>query len=400
MKISGTVLALCAAWLCACTLSLAGKNACESDADCIGGYVCASGICERGGKPDSRTSAEMPLLPVLPDAERVEECGDCVREQCAPARAACLDDTACVEQLSCRGACSDPACLQACVARHGYSAWFEDYWACAMTDACAGPCGSGENFACVGHYDAPRTEQAHFNLYLHFKNPRTGLAYAFPGDQRDEQFVLGARARSCLSPAEGCVASQLIDEGVVDAMDAVQLAAVVDPFSRSYDGMIEVEHDSPPDSDGLFHQLGWRDRYLLPFLTGDTEFRMYVYWRGWIRDAVREHQGSDVDFSTAAPLAVYLEDCSGAPARGVRIEVPSVSGVLQQTAMGDFGLDATETGSALVGDVPYDGAPSALPSPAIAVRAVSSDDGRVLAERRAFVRSGWTTHVWLMPSPR
>jgi hypothetical protein len=69
--------------------------------------------------------------------------------------------------------------------------------------------------------------------------------------------------------------------------------------------------------------------------------------------------------------------------------------VLNQTANGHFNREATETGSALTGDVPE----AARLRPAT-VQAVQIDTGLVVARRNdVYVRSGWTTHVWLMPQP-
>lgn len=383
---------------CACSLPLEGKRACETVADCVGGYACEDGLCvQRAGIGSNRT--ELPQSPALPDPARVEACSACAMDKCADERGSCLEDDACTELLACKGGCSDPACLQACVAEYGHSAWYDDYWACVFNDACTAPCGSGENFACVDQYDAPKTDRARFALRLRYKNPRTGLAYAFAGDQRDEQFAVGAEAHSCMSAAANCPRHQRIDTGFIDAMNTVELDVGVNPFTRNYSGMIEVEHKTQPDDDELFHQLGMRDRYLLPFLTDNTEFRMYVYWRGWIRDAVWEDSGITLNFEQAASLAVYIEDCAGAPARGVRIELPELpeARVLQQTSDGGYSSVETETGSALVGDVPLGDVPEGSPSPEIVVRAVQVKGERTIAERNTHVREGWITHLWLTP---
>jgi hypothetical protein len=343
---------------------------------------------------------ELPLLPSSPDHARVAACTACAQDSCESVRARCLEDDACTELLACRGACSNPTCAQRCVAAHGFSPWYDDFWACVLNDECAEACGSGENFACVDGYQAPRAEQDvdRFPVRFRFKNPRTGLAYAYPGDQRDEQFVVGASARSCPAQETADTRCQPTQTGVLDAMNSVQLDVVVDQYTRNFTGLIEIEHEPPSGVDRtLFQQGGTRDRYMPPFFAEPTEFRFYVFWRGWFREALDERPAGVPDFETAASVAVYLEDCMGAPARGVRIELPEASGVetLNQNSDGSLSLEATDTGSALVGDVP-----AGQRDRAIAVQAVRVEDATVVARRNdVYVRPGWITHVWLMPRP-
>jgi hypothetical protein len=344
--------------------------------------------------------SDPPLLPSLPDRERLADCRACAQESCEAPHANCLADPACSELLSCRGTCSDPACTQRCVAEHGYSPWYDDLWACVLNDACAQACGSGENFACVGAYQAPKAEKnrERFPVRFRFKNPRTGLAYAYPGDQRDEQFVVGAAARSCPPPETADSVCQPIASGTLDVANTVELDVVVDHYTRNYTGLIEIEREDVSDADpDLFEQEGLRDRYFPPFFAQATEFRFYAFWRGWFWEALQGSPDGAPDFDTAAPIAVYLEDCMGTPARGVRIELPDLPEVrlLQQQSDGGFSLEATDTGSALGGDVPS----SALAG-AIAAQAVQVDTGIVVARRNEiYVRPGWTTHLWLMPRP-
>jgi hypothetical protein len=341
-----------------------------------------------------------PALPSLPDPDRVAECEACAVEHCAEVRNRCLEIEACSALLTCRGACSDPTCTQRCVADHHYSPSYDDLWACVLQDSCAEACGSGENFACVDRYEAPKAEKnaERFPVRFRFKNPRTGLAYAYPGDQRDEQFVVGAAARSCPPPKTADSVCQPIQSGVVDVRNSVELDVVVDQYTRYFTGVIEVEREDQGEVDaGLFRQLGWRDRYLPPFFAQATEFRFYVFWRGWIREALIERPNGPPDFATAAPIAIYFEDCMGAPARGVRLELldlPSVE-VMHQSADGSFNGEATDIGSALAGDIP-----EAARGRAITAQAVRIDNHAVVARRNeVYVRAGWTTHVWLVPSP-
>ncbi len=338
-------------------------------------------------------------LPALPDPARIDACRICASRQCSAQRSACVDDTKCNRLLTCRGKCSDPACLQSCTAADGFSPWYNDLWACVFIDHCAEPCATGENFGCVDHYEEARAAQdvERVSLLLHFKNPRTRLAYAYPGDERDEQFVVGAAARSCPAPTTATTECQPIDTGNVGPDDTVRLDLRVHQLLRYFNGTIEVEaQDTSSAAPDLFRQNTWRDRYLLPPLAQATEFRLYVFWLGWIRSALREASGTTLDTEHAAPLAIYMEDCMGAPARGLRFELPEQPGlnVEHQVSDGSFS-DQTDTGSAVVGDVP-----DSMRQQAIVVQAVQVETNKVVAKRNEiYVRPRWTTHVWLTPRP-
>ena len=186
-----------------------------------------------------------------------------------------------------------------------------------------------------------------------------------------------------------------MDSGTVDATDTVQLDVAVQQVTRRYTGIVEVELPDTSQADpSRFRQLSQRDRYMPPPFAQATEFRFYVFWRGWFRDRVIESTGQVLDFEKAAPLALYLEDCMGAPAHGVRFELPEHPEiqVLHQVSDGTVG-DETDTGSALIGDIP-----DAARNSAVMVQAVQVRSGDVIAKRAdVFVRSGWTTHVWLTP---
>ena len=349
---------------------------------------------------------EPPRVPVRPESSLQAACTTCATEACADERTTCLSDTSCRALLECRGRCSDPACTQTCVARHGYSPFYDDLWGCVLIDRCAEACGSGESFACVDEYEAARAgdDEERFPVRFRYKNPRTRLAYAYSGDQRDEQFVAGARAQSCLPPDLATTECQTIDQGTVGADDSVELDLVAHEFTHAFKGVVEVELEDDADASAAaagareptrFRQLGWNDRYYPPPFAEPTEFRFYVFWRGWLREKAMSAGGEPLDFSSAAPLALYLEDCIGAPARKVHFELPDVpeANVLNQASDGTVG-DESDTGSAMLGDVP-----EPARSRTLEVRAVD-DDGRMLARRTdIFVRPGATTHVWLVPTP-
>jgi hypothetical protein len=258
---------------------------------------------------------------------------------------------------------------------------------------------SGENFACVGKYEAPKAEQGtdKFPVTLHFKNPRTGLAYAFTGDRRDEQFVVGASAQSCL-PQNSAMSTtcMAIASGNIDVSNSVTLDVSAHPVARQFIGTIEVElADLSQASRDRVRQLAWRDRYMLPPFVQATEFRLYVFSRESFPQATDERTGEVLDVDKVAPLAVYLEDCMGVPARGVRIELPDQPRIKvdnQACVNGSVGRE-TDCGSAKVGDIPE---PARLTQ--ISVQAVNVATDEVVAQRTdVYVRSGWATHVWLVP---
>ena len=363
------------------------------------GCVFACGIAACANPADELYDPlDLPRLPSVPDPGRVNACEACANEKCAAQRAACLEDDSCRELLGCKGGCSHPTCLQQCTAAHGFSAWYDDFWACVLTDECSKPCVSGENFACVGKYEAPKAEQGidKFPVTLHFKNPRTGLAYAFTGDQRDEQFAVGAKAQSCLPQKSAMHKCMAIASDNLDISNSVTLDVSVHPVARQFIGTFEVElgdlSQAPPD---LIRQLAWRDRYMAPPFAQATEFRLYVFSRGSFPEPIDEQTSEVLSADEAAPLAVYLEDCMGVPARGVRIELPGQPGIdvkNQLCEVDSFG-EATDCGSAMVGDISDPARQSK-----ITVQAVQVATDKVVAKRTdVFVRAGWATHVWLVP---
>jgi hypothetical protein len=112
---------------------------------------------------------ELPLLPAIPDPDRIDACTECVRTSCADLRTTCLGSPRCKALLSCEGRCSDPNCLARCSDALPPSPDFDDYFACAFGAVAQGPtaeespiassctvCGPGKNFACAGSYSWDR----------------------------------------------------------------------------------------------------------------------------------------------------------------------------------------------------------------------------------------------------
>jgi hypothetical protein len=341
---------------------------------------------------------EIPPLPSTPDQDRVKSCQACAEDKCGAQRTACMEDDACRALLGCKGWCTEPTCLQRCTADHGFSPWYDDFWACVLTDECAKPCMSGENFACVGKYEAPKADQGtdKFPVTFHFKNPRTRLANGYTGDQRDEQFVVGASAQSCQRQKSAMSSCISIASDTVDRSNAVKLNLSVQPDARYFAGTIEVDlKDWSQAAPERTRQLAWHDRYMPPPFAEKTEFRFYVYARDLFPEA-RDAQGAAViSAADAAPLAIYLEDCMGVPARGVRIELvgqPDIDVKNQVCGVDTFGAE-TNCGSAMVGNIS-----DPLRHEQISVQAVHVATKTVVAKRSdIYVREGWATHVWLMP---
>jgi hypothetical protein len=353
-------------------LSLA---ACSNDLDALYG----DGVVKDAGAV--KMKAELPLLPMLPDLENESECKACAKDKCADARANCLDDDACVENLACRGICSDPGCLQRCDAKYpAFSYWFAALVTCVMSNACATPCKTGENFACVGKYDWPVAEERRFRVRFRFTYEN------FFSSALTQPFVVGAQVRAC--GGDPCD-DNVLDSGRVDARNTFELGLELGLGRSSFGGFLEVEGDR-------IGPAGWHDRLFPQFPVQAAEL--------WLVSADRSYIAQVTDFTlldleTAAPLVIYISDCMGAPAR-VQVVLPDLPDTAVRHAKdgvdaNQYNPDATNVGVAIVADVPD-------PDPAhpIATQAVQVATGLVVAERPAFVRAGWTTHLWLTPSAR
>lgn len=136
----------------ALALLVCGTVACAYDRDVL--YEVAAG----------RAS---PLLPFVPDAERIDACAACAEQSCASEREACVADPTCAALLDCRRRCSDPACLAKCgerthwdLERVGFpqDVLFDTYERCVSLLACGGACGWGKNWGCRGRYSWPEAE--------------------------------------------------------------------------------------------------------------------------------------------------------------------------------------------------------------------------------------------------
>jgi hypothetical protein len=137
-------------------------------------------IAEERDGGASRTT-ELPLLPALPDVERIKACEECAGSQCPDQRSACVADERCRALLKCHGECSDPGCIFACRDTHAPSLAFDDYFACVLgttavlmqrgrgVSLCTEACGVGRNLACARSYrwrPGERVSRATFDVEL------------------------------------------------------------------------------------------------------------------------------------------------------------------------------------------------------------------------------------------
>jgi len=322
---------------------------------------------------------ELPMLPSRPGDPATEaSCAACAIDRCAVARENCLEDDDCTDMLTCKGKCSDPACLQACEATLRHSAWYEDLWTCVYQSNCETECKSGENFACVGGYNWPMATQSRFPVRFNF----SGDYFSTVG-LRFKSFLVGAIVRAC--PSSPCTDNSRNDSGRVDATNKVSLDLIADVTGR-FPGFLEIED---PQS-GFF---GVRMRVYPEPLARAMEFRM-VLLDGY---PLQIQTGGLLDLQAGAPLVVQMVDCLGYGARNVRFELPAVS----EVKVGHYGpglvygADATSVGLALVPNVP-----DAARQNQLRGRVVQLGTDEVVAEAYFHVRSGWLTELLLRPRAR
>jgi hypothetical protein len=322
---------------------------------------------------------ELPFLPARPgDQETDATCEGCAREKCATARDNCLEDDDCRDVLACKGKCADPACLQGCDARLGFSAWYEDLLNCVFGQACSAECKAGENFACVGHYDWPVASQSRFPVRFNFS-----FDYGSTVGLRFKSFLVGAAVRAC--PSSPCTDNSLYDSGRVDSSNGVSLNLIADLTGR-FPGFLEIE-----DSRSGF--FGCRLKVYTEPLARAMELRL-VLLDGY---PLQTQTGGLIDLQAGAPLVIQIVDCLDWGARNVRFELPALPAV-EVGHYGDgivYGARTTSVGLALVPDVPD----TARQNP-IRGQAVQVGTGAVVAETLVQVRSGWITELMLRPASR
>ena len=338
--------------------------ACSNDLDALYG----DGVVKDGGAPAAAVKP-LPLLPALPDPENVAECTACAKQECAQEREDCLKDDDCRAMLACKGKafCSNPACQQDCDALP-HSAWFQDLWKCVFNDPCAGPCRSGENFACAGHYTWPVADRSKrsFPVTIHFR-PELGVlvgvsVYICSGDLRcgDPEFVESA----------------IGNPGLVEsaAVDADNTATLKWPSVGVYDLLFEGERIGP---------FGWREVFSAPSPTQATDL-----WIDMVNpETLQRDWGGSPEQETRAPLAMYPRDCLSMPARGIRVEVLLLPDVKTALEVEDPG----GPGPWVVSDVPE------ADRDLIVLRMVQEASGKVLSESAPAVFAGFHSHAVLWP---
>jgi hypothetical protein len=181
-----------------------------------------------------------------------------------------------------------------------------------------------------------------------------------------------------------CGPNAALDSGRVDASDSVELVVGTSEFTRAFTGVLEVEHPH------LVHS-GLQERYLGPPLARRMAVKVFL---GGL-DYLQRVGGGAIDPDRGAPLTMIINDCIGAPARGIYAELVDLPEVeVLHARDGILGEGPTSAGYAFVTDVPES------QRDAVRVRAVRADDHETVAERQALVRVGWTTHMVLWPLTR
>lgn len=352
------------------SISGLGSPGCHHDRDA---FYEPSGTAGAG---DAITT-EPPPLPALPDMEVRDACEACAMEKCRGARDACLEDDACTELLDCKGICDDPACLQECQARLGFSSWYDDLWACVFGQ-CPAECGVGRNWGCTGDYAWPEPERPTFEVTVRFRTP---VEWPSTRETVFDSFLIGAEVRSC-PPLDGpCL--DPIDSGVVDAASTVDLSQTV---TLGQIGYFEVEsdtHTSFGQRELLYgYPAPWRGEVRWSYITRQN----LAFLAGWVGSAT----------STSGAVAIMVGDCLGSPAEGARVTLPGVpeADVRHFRNLALSG-DETDSGFAFAPAIP-----AASLKERVAVEAFRTDRDEQVAERAIWVRPGWITHAVLYPRPR
>jgi hypothetical protein len=316
-------------------------------------------------------SSALPLVPFLPDDERIEECKACAREKCSAERAACVADRACAGLLDCRGDCDDPACLAGCSEwahwdpdRVGFpqNEIFDAFERCVALRACGGECGWGKNWGCGGEYSWPAPEDpSHLPYELEVHSANDGAGHV-------------AKVLAC--PLIVCT-------GPIDEAES--------------DGWGQVELDVGAISKLEFLRLDFGETTV--DLYGAPVFRRTrAVFRAPTRlvpELVSLVLPNALEFADPASTILGLQalDCTGTPASGVSFELVGVPDARSFYISGAFGapsITATQT------DDSGRGGFIGLAEGTLGVRVLGPGD-EPLASRDVQVTAGQVTAVLLFP---
>lgn len=327
----------------------------------------------------------LPLLPFVPDDERIDACTTCAAEKCAAEREACVADAECAELLGCRGECADPACLSMCGDRAYIDVLglrtealgtFGRYQACAATTKCASECGWGRNWGCQGRYASPAAEDP-IDIPVQLELVSVALRLGVSGS-----VVPCADDGVCLHAP---IASD--DWGQVETN-----AGRRDALARGsgFDGFFEVESG--------------RWRYLfyagLP-LTRSTRLVLpltYGIPSGVTYELQTQRSASDTPPPRLGIVWLAATDCLGAAAPGVTFEIETDSAHGPTFYIVAGGARASAAATQTESPLPIGGIADVEPGRAT-VRARRVDTMGVVASRHdVVVRAGWQVTTTLRPA--
>jgi hypothetical protein len=320
----------------------------------------------------ARTLRTIPRLPALPDVDRRNACADCAERTCDQARANCLEDDDCTDELVCKGRCRDPACLQACTAAHGSSPWYADYANCVFGQ-CPTECNTGNNWECQQEYDWPAAEEPAFGVKFDF----TASPTFFLGSQVPT-YVVGALVSAC-DDAPDCSAPQdSAKVGIDNTVTLVLRPSALPP--KDFRGYLSIVGGDVEE-----HQI----LYLAPLA------RPQEFFAGFVSSGTVSLPMIDM----ARPrVSVVVTDCLVAPVRGARVTLPELPDVTGYTLEG-AGFRFTKGPTTATGVAVLYNLPDSVSGTKVRVRAERSSGERV-PEREVLVQAGFSTGLWLGPAAR
>jgi hypothetical protein len=344
--------------------------ACSHDFDALYEGTGGDGAEGRADSGTSEPGEGLPWLPALPDLDRRSECERCARSMCEDARAECLKDDDCIDELSCKAECDDPACLQRCNALHEWSSWYGDYAECVFGQ-CRSECNVGNNWGCRDNYDWPDApaDASSFEVEFRFTDhPTLGSE------------PMGTPLRTSVRACRDELLCSELDYGTIGVDHSVRLQLIADDGShRDFRGYLELDEVRGGE---LYERF-----YPTPLA------RAQAYYAAPARTAV---DAPMIDLEQARVRAIVF-DCLVAPVAGARVTLPdSGSSEITALTLEDQGWvpgATSATGIALLMNLP-ESATEAMQ----VVRAVHDDSGAPIGERAIWLRPELETAVMLGPS--
>jgi len=220
------------------------------------------------------------------------DCGSCTNAHCCDLATACAGGAECSALVACEHACgvADDVCLQRCELAHPTGVAAARALGQCAADNCAASC-IHPRWACLQHPAAPPAPVG----------GAIGITYRV-SDYAAGKPGAGLQVRLCAIPDLGCVSGL---PGVLTASDG---SALVRPFDNHYEGFAEIS------GAGYATQLVYLPRLTKSFVTpvlGVATPDLFAMTAG---NVVNPIEG-------AGNLFVYVRDCFGAPADGVKFSI-------------------------------------------------------------------------------